>query len=53
MGLRGRGGLGGLGGETRRVAVFVGWAEHLLVVKGCFVALGTNIFLCSDALNHK
>ena len=47
----GRGGLGGLGGEAGRVAVFVGWAEHLLVVKGCFVALGTNIFLFYDAFH--
>jgi len=28
-----------LWGEAGRVAVFVWWAEHLLVVKGCFVAL--------------
>ena len=45
------GGRGGLGSDAGRVAVFVGRAEHLLVVKGCFVALGTNIIVLSDAFH--
>jgi len=30
---------GGLEGEAGWVAIFIGWAEHLLVIKCCFVAL--------------